>query len=115
LSNHRVDEGHPLDKSAAVPRAKALLLSLLQERVASGQLNKLDARILILRLGLEGERCHSLYETASLIHKSAETVRHHQYQSLRHLTKDQYFDQVLREYARLVPLPRGITYYLHKS
>jgi len=115
LSNHSVDEDHPLDKPAVVPRAKALLLSLLQERVASGLLNELDARILILRLGLEGERCHSLSETASLIHKSAETVRHHQYQSLRRLTKDPYFDQVLREYARLVSLPRGVAYYLHKS
>ncbi|HEY1353268.1 MAG TPA: hypothetical protein VGF67_26965 [Ktedonobacteraceae bacterium] len=91
-----------------------LLRVFLQERVAARLLDEQDERILVLRLGLDDNRCYTLNETAALLQKSPETIRRRQYLTLRRAIKDIQFFKLFRDYARVVPLPRGITYYLYK-
>jgi DNA-directed RNA polymerase sigma subunit (sigma70/sigma32) len=94
--------------------ARKLMSALLQERVAARLLSVQDERILVLRLGLEDGYCYTLDETASLMHKSPETVRCRQHLALRKAIKDLHFFKAFRDYAHLVHLPRGVTYYLYK-
>jgi DNA-directed RNA polymerase sigma subunit (sigma70/sigma32) len=100
--------------SAPVIEARMLLIAFLREQVAAHLLGEEDERILALRLGLEDGHCHTLDETADLIHKSPEVVRRHQYLTLRRAIRNLRFFKLFRDYARLVPLPKGVTYYLNK-
>lgn len=100
--------------STLVIEARKLLAAFLKEQTAAHLLDEEDMRILALRLGLEDGHCYTLDETASLIHKSPEVVRRHQYLTLRRAIKDLRFFKLFRDYARLVPLPTGVAYYLYK-
>ncbi|HEU5377306.1 MAG TPA: hypothetical protein VFV38_17900 [Ktedonobacteraceae bacterium] len=91
-----------------------LLRVFLRERVAAHLLDEQDERILLLRLGLEDNHCYTLNETAAILEKSPETIRRRQYLTLRRAIKDIHFFKLFREYASVVPLPKGITYYLYK-
>jgi len=106
--------GEVIVDTAPIIEARNLLRAFLRERVIARLLNELDERILALRLGLEDGHCYTLDETASLIHKSPETIRCRQYLALRRAIKDLHFFKLFRDYAHLVHLPRGVTYYLYK-
>jgi DNA-directed RNA polymerase sigma subunit (sigma70/sigma32) len=100
------------DVFEALQRTKSLLQALLQERAHARLLDEQDVQILLLRLGLQGTHCCTLDETANLLHKSPEVIRQRQYLALRLAVRDPRFEKGLREYSRLVALPRGLTYYL---
>jgi DNA-directed RNA polymerase sigma subunit (sigma70/sigma32) len=90
------------------------LRAMLDALVAEKRLSEQDKRILLLRLGLEGDKCHTLIEVATILDKSPELVRSRQYLALRRNTRDLRFFKLLKEYAHLVKLPRGVTYYLNR-
>ncbi len=90
------------------------LKALLKERVRENLLAELDQQILSLRLGLDDETCSTLRDTAIRINKSPETIRRRQYLALKRAIKDLRFFKLLRDYASLVDLPRGVTYYLRR-
>lgn len=94
--------------------ARKLLSAFLQEQVTARVLDEQDERILSLRLGLEDGHCYTLEETGCLVHKSPEVVRRRQYLSLKKAIKDLRFFKLFRDYAHLVHLPKGVTYYLYK-
>lgn len=98
----------------SVQEARSQLGALLKERVAARLLSEQDERILSLRLGLLDGYCYTLDETSSLLHKSPETIRCRQHLALRRAIKDLRFFKAFRDYAHLVHLPRGVTYYLYK-
>lgn len=90
------------------------LIALLKERVEGHLLTELDEHILSLRLGLSDGECYTLRDTAVRINKSPETIRRRQYLALKRAIRDLRFFKLLRDYACLVNLPRGVTYYLRR-
>jgi DNA-directed RNA polymerase sigma subunit (sigma70/sigma32) len=85
---------------------------MIRTEVAAHLLDEQDARILSLRMGLEDGRCATLNEVSQKLHISPEKIRQRQYLVLKEHVKDLRFFKLLKEYAHLVRLPRGVTYYL---
>lgn len=91
-------------------RLRAMLDILVMEK----RLTEQDKRILLLRLGLEDGKYHTLNEVGAILCKSPEAIRSRQYIVLKRNTRDLSFFKLLRDYARIVKLPRGVTYYLYR-
>lgn len=85
---------------------------MLRAQVAANLLDVQDAHILSLRMGLEDSKCYTLNEVSHMLHISPEKIRQRQYLALKKNVKDLRFFKLLRDYAHLVKLPRGVTYYL---
>lgn len=85
---------------------------MMREKVVAHLLDEQDMRILSLRMGLEDGQCATLNEVSCVLHISAEHIRQRQYLALKRNIKDLRFFKLLRDYACLVKLPRGVTYYL---
>jgi DNA-directed RNA polymerase sigma subunit (sigma70/sigma32) len=88
------------------------LSAIMKIRVAANLLDEQDAHILSLRMGLEDGKCYTLNQVSHMLHISPEKIRQHQYLALKKNIKDLKFFKLLRNYAGLVKLPRGVTYYL---
>ena len=115
-----VTKKRALPPGEAVPEEQRIedlggqLSALLGELVATHLLTELDRRILSLRMGLEDGSCYTLNETAAILQRSPELVRTRQYLALKKHSRDLRFFKLLRDYARTVKLPRGVTYYLYR-
>src|SRR4051812_43900505 len=111
-----VTKKRALPPDEAVPEEQRIedlggqLSALLGELVATHLLTELDRRILSLRMGLEDGSCYTLNETAAILQRSPELVRTRQYLALKKHSRDLRFFKLLRDYARTVKLPRGVTY-----
>jgi hypothetical protein len=87
---------------------------MMRTQVAANLLAEQDAHILSLRMGLEDGKCFTLNQVSQVLHISPEKIRQRQYLALKKNIKDLKFFKLLRDYADLVQLPRGVTYYLHR-
>ena len=85
---------------------------VIRTQIAANLLDEQDAYILSLRMGLEDGKCYTLNETSLILHISPEKIRQRQYLALKKNVKDLRFFKLLRDYADLVKLPRGVTYYV---
>ena len=101
------------DETIVVHLRRQLLLLIRKQVVESG-LDISSVYILSLRMGLTDGACYSLKEVSRQVHLSPEMVRQRQYLAMKRCTGQPIFVQALRDYARLVKLPRGVTYYLHQ-
>jgi len=86
--------------------------AMMRAQVAAHLLDEQDMRILALRMGLEDGQCFTLNEVSQVLHISPEKIRQRQFLALKKNIKDLRFFKLLRDYAGMVKLPRGVTYYL---
>jgi DNA-directed RNA polymerase sigma subunit (sigma70/sigma32) len=101
------------EETVTLDLRRRLLLSI-RKQVVANVMDVSSACILSLRMGLTDGVCYSLKEVSVRVHLSPEVVRRRQYQALRRCVGQLAFLRLLGEYARLVRLPRGVTYYLYK-
>jgi hypothetical protein len=113
-NNKRASPEGSSDEVRRVIHLRRQLITLLRESVTNNRLEEQDVCILSLRMGLEDGTCYSLNATAHMLHKSPEAIRRRQYFVLKKNMRDLRFFKLLRDYAHLVKLPRGITYYLYR-
>ena len=85
---------------------------MMRTQVVADLLDEQDARILSLRMGLEDGKCYTLNEVSHVLHISPEKIRQRQYLALKKNVKDLRFFKLLKDYAHLIKLPRGVTYYI---
>lgn len=97
-----------------VTHLRRQLLLIIRKRVAANLLDVSSACILSLRMGLTDGKCYTLNEVSSRLRISPEIVRQRQYLALKRSVRHLPFFQLLNEYAHLVKLPRGVTYYLYR-
>jgi hypothetical protein len=81
---------------------------LILEAALQQHIDEIDVLLLTLRLGLENEKCATLTEISSILHRSPEYIRQRQYLILRRKIRNPRFFQKLEAYDLLVRLPRGI-------
>jgi len=113
--NNRQREDSPaisFSEDSHVTEARRQLGAMMRAQVGAHLLDEQDARILSLRMGLEDGQCATLNEVSQKLHISPEKIRQRQYLALKKNVKDLRFFKLLQDYARLVKLPRGVTYYL---
>ncbi len=101
-----------ISEDTLVADLRRQLNAMLRTRVAANLLTEQDAHILSLRMGLEDGKRYTLNEVSYVLHISPEKIRQRQYLALKKNVKDLRFFKLLRDYANLVKLPRGVTYYL---
>ena len=106
--------GISFSEDTLVTDLRKQLSALMVRQVAANLLDEQDAHILSLRMGLEDGKCYTLNEVSRELHISPEKIRQRQYLTLKKNVKDLGFFKLLRDYARLVKLPRGVTYYLFR-
>ncbi len=99
-------------EDAHVADLRRQLSMMMRIQVAAHLLYEQDAHILSLRMGLEDAKCYTLNEVSHVLHISPEKIRQRQYLALKKNVKDLRFFKLLKDYAHLVKLPRGVTYYL---
>ncbi|HEU5381532.1 MAG TPA: hypothetical protein VFV38_39430 [Ktedonobacteraceae bacterium] len=90
------------------------LLLVIRRQVVANVLDASSACILSLRMGLTDGVCYTLKDVSKRMHLSPEVVRQRQYLALKRCVRHLPFLQLLNEYAHIVKLPRGVTYYLYK-
>lgn len=84
------------------------LSALIQEEVVTQRIDRREALLLSLRLGLIDGECTTLQKTGEILQISPEWIRQRQYFLLKRKVNNPAFFAKLKEYRYLVRLPKGI-------